>query len=246
MDMKLSGSGVITAGDYEKVRICGSGKMDGLVRCDSLHISGSVNGCELQCREDVIISGSMRLDGNLTADEMETGGSVSIDGDCKVKNEIKCSGSARIEGAVKCGKLCTSGSIDVTKGIEAEEIKIFGSVYCGDLMNAEKINIETKPQSKVNIESIGGNSISIYRNSCKRKSLISRLPLLSRIIGSSGGTAVIKNYIEGDTVAVEGVKAKSVTGRIVTIGEDCKIDLVQYSEQIEIHPKAKVGRQEKI
>ena len=51
MDMKLSGSGVITAGDYEKVRICGSGKMDGLVRCDSLHISGSVNGCELQCRE---------------------------------------------------------------------------------------------------------------------------------------------------------------------------------------------------
>lgn len=113
-------------------------------------------------------------------------------------------------------------------------------------MNAEKISIETVPESRVDIESIGGNSISINRNSYKRKNVISRLPLLSAMTGLSGGTAVIQNSIEGDTVAIEGVKAKSVTGRIVTIGEDCKIDLVQYSEQIKIHPSAKVGRQEKI
>ena len=246
MDMELSGSGVITAGDYEKVRISGSGKMEGLVRCDSLHTAGSVHGCELQCRGDVRTAGSMRLDGSLTADEMATSGSASVGGDCKVKNKLKCSGSTRIGGMVKCGNLCVSGSIDVTKGIEAEEIEISGSVCCGDLMNAEKINIETDPQSRVDIESIGGNSISINQNFYKRKSVISRLPLLSAMIGSSGGTAVIKNSIEGDTVAVEGVKAKSVTGRIVTIGEDCEIDLVQYSEQIKIHPNAKVDRQEKI
>ena len=56
----------------------------------------------------------------------------------------------------------------------------------------------------------------------------------------------MKNAIEADTIALENVKTPRVSGRIVAIGEDCEIDLVQYSEEIEISPKAKVGRTEKI
>ena len=36
------------------------------------------------------------------------------------------------------------------------------------------------------------------------------------------------------------------TGRYIMIGEGCDIDLVQYSENIEISPKAKVKKCEKI
>ena len=52
--------------------------------------------------------------------------------------------------------------------------------------------------------------------------------------------------IEADTVALENVRAPRVSGRVVAIGEDCEIELVQYSEQIEISPRAKVGRTEKL
>ena len=56
----------------------------------------------------------------------------------------------------------------------------------------------------------------------------------------------MKNSVEGDDIALEGVTAPRVSGRVVAIGEGCEIDLVQYSEQVEISPEAKVGRTEKI
>jgi hypothetical protein len=56
----------------------------------------------------------------------------------------------------------------------------------------------------------------------------------------------VKESIEGDEIALEAVSAKSVTGRVVAIGEGCHIQLVQYSESIEISPDAHVERQERI
>ena len=55
-----------------------------------------------------------------------------------------------------------------------------------------------------------------------------------------------KLYVDGDEIALEGVVAPRVSGRVVAIGADCEIELVQYSEQVEISPEAKVGRTERI
>ena len=38
----------------------------------------------------------------------------------------------------------------------------------------------------------------------------------------------------------------SVSGRKVKIGRGCRIDLVRYSESIEVDPDAQVGKQEKV
>ena len=56
----------------------------------------------------------------------------------------------------------------------------------------------------------------------------------------------ISQAIEGDTIAVERVSTPLIVGRIVAIGAGCKVDLVQYSEEIEIHPDAVVKKVEKI
>ena len=56
----------------------------------------------------------------------------------------------------------------------------------------------------------------------------------------------VSESIEGDEIIIEHTNAKTVTGRNVKIGEKCEIGLVQYSESIEISPKAKIGRCEKI
>ena len=71
------------------------------------------------------------------------------------------------------------------------------------------------------------------------------MPLFSALKGGSG-MIFVENSIEGDNVALENVKVPRVSGRVVAIGEDCEIELVQYSDQVEISPKAKVGRTEKI
>ncbi len=60
-------------------------------------------------------------------------------------------------------------------------------------------------------------------------------------ISSSGSGA-----FEKDVIAIEHVNVPKVVGRVVAIGEGCDIELVQYSDEIELHPDAKVGRCEKI
>jgi len=60
------------------------------------------------------------------------------------------------------------------------------------------------------------------------------------------GTVTVRGSIEGDDIFLECVNAPCVSGRAVVIGENCTIDLVQYSESIEISPEARVGRTEKI
>ena len=73
-----------------------------------------------------------------------------------------------------------------------------------------------------------------------------RLPLISRLVGLGGSELTVGELVEGDVVALECVKVPTVVGRVVAIGVGCEIDLVQYSEEVEIDPDAKVGRCEKI
>ena len=242
MDMRISGSGQIGAGEYEKVRISGSGRLNGLVRCESFHASGSAHGEEIECKKEFHVSGSCGFDKKVKAESLSASGSFSCDGDVAVTEKMSCSGSIRVKGSVKCGTLSVSGSTSVGGDLEAEVVNVGGKLNCGGLLNAEEITI--KFDRSMDIGSIGGSKITIYKDSRIKRTI--RLPLLSSLIQDAGGTVRVQNSIEGDCIALESVSAQSVSGRIVAIGADCKIDLVQYSEQVEISPEAVVGKVEKV
>lgn len=244
--MNISGSGKIVAGEYnEKITVSGSGKLDGNVRCLSLSCSGSVKGtANVVCLEDAKISGSCHIEQSLTAKAVSASGSLKIGGDMTVEDNIKASGSLGCEGNIKCAALKCSGSVSVGQEIAAEEIRISGRVKCAGLMNAEKIEIDMSGASMTSsIGSIGGSEIKVYNSNGGKA--ISRMPLLKHIVGGSGSLCV-DELIEGDVIALEYVTSPKVVGRIVAIGEGCDIELLQYSENVEIHPSAKVGKCEKI
>ena len=96
----------------------------------------------------------------------------------------------------------------------------------------------------MNIGSIGGSKIVIVSE--KSSNIFQRLPLFSSIAKATTSGVNVNSAIEGDDVALEYVTCPRVTGRVVAIGQGCNIDLVQYSEEIEIAPDAKVGKVEKI
>ena len=73
-----------------------------------------------------------------------------------------------------------------------------------------------------------------------------KLPLFSALARRASAGVSVVTSIEGDEIALEGVSCPRVTGRIVAIERGCNIELVQYSETVEISPDAKVGRTEKI
>ncbi len=245
MDTKISGSGVIGAGEYENIKISGSAKVRGPIRCKSFAAAGAVGGeGSVECAENFHISGSGSFDGSIKAGSLGISGSFSCENNINTAGEAKCSGSMKCAGNLKGGSVIISGTANIDGDVEAENIRVGGRLNCGGLLNAEEVEIGFV--AGMDIGSIGGSRISIYRshNGGKR---ISRLPLLSSLLSTaSSGRVNVKTAIEGDVIAIEGVSVPRVSGRVVAVGEDCEIDLVQYSEQIEVSPNAKVGKVEKV
>lgn len=238
MDMKIAGSGSITPGEYENICVSGSGKIYGPVRCRSLHASGSVSAeGDIFCEEEVHVSGSGRFCGAVQAGEFHAAGSAHVDGDLTVAGEAKAAGSFRCDGGIRAGVLRLAGGIRVEKDAEAEDARISGGFHCGGLLNAERVELCT--DGSMDIGSIGGSVIRVRWESRGWN-------LRNLFCKNHKGTVTVRGAIEGDDILLECVNAPRVSGRAVVIGENCNIDLVQYSESIEISPDARVGRTEKV
>ena len=240
MDMKISGSGKIPAGEYGEVSISGSGRLYGLVRCEAFSTSGASRGESMVCAGDFRVSGASDFSGNLKIGTLKVSGGFSCDGEVTADGRISCSGTLKCQKNLKCDSLKVSGVLEVAGDIEAEEVRISGHIVCDGLLNAEDIEIVVS--RGMHIGSIGGSKIVIY---CETKE-VKRLPLFSSLVSRATGSVTVASCVEGDDVAVERVTCPRVTGRVVAVGAGCQIDLVQYSEKAEISPEAKVGKLEKI
>ena len=239
MDLNISGSGQISAGEYDNIRISGSGHAQGMVRCNSFQVSGSANGNELVCVNDLHVSGSGNFSGNVTVGSMEISGSFGAN-NLVARERIGISGTGRSAKSVKCRALHVSGTIRATEDIEAETAAVRGIVDCEGLLNAEDLEIEYR--ESMHIGSIGGSKIRVYERPGRGR----QRRFLFFKWKNRYGNVYVKNAIEGDEISLEGVVTPRVSGRVVKIGKNCDIELVQYSESVDIAPEAKVGQTERI
>lgn len=258
MDMKISAIGTVPAGEYENISVSGSAKIVGLVRCSGLHVSGKVKGEAVECSGTIKISGMCKLGQGAEAKDLHISGSFSCT-DITAEETVSVSGIAKCTGFVRCGKLSVSGIVKSGSEIkctemsvsgmtecesaEAENVNVRGVLTCEGLLNAENILIEF--EEGMTIGSIGGSKIIIRKRFGLAQT--ANLPLFSTLTKQKRvGAVCVKNAVEGDDIALECVVCERVSGRTVAIGDGCEIGLVQYTDQIEISPNAKVGRTEKI
>ena len=256
MDMRIAGTGCIGAGEYDDIEISGAGKSEGLIRCKSFDCSGAFSGnSDIECEgkmessgafknigtirtKEFEASGSAKNCGNFTADIIDVSGAFKIEGNCISAVEAEISGGCAVEGNFKAAELEVDGGLRVTGDLEAEKADICGGINCGGLINAEELYIDLSNVTDSKAESIGGCKITIENSGRNR--------VFCFFFKRKMGSMKVAESIEGDEISIEYTSAKTVTGRNVKIGEKCEIGLVQYSESIEISPKAKIGRCEKI
>lgn len=242
MDMRISGSGKVPAGEYNRVSVSGSGSLYGMVRCESFSSSGASHGEHIECSDTFKISGASSFSGDVKANHIGVSGSFSCGGDLVAEEKLSCAGSVKCKGSVKGNQLSVAGALNVRGDVEGEMVKVSGILNCDGLLNAEEIEI--KFEKEMEIGSIGGSKIVIFPKYTERP--IRRIPLFSALTRHAAAGVSVKTSIEGDEIALEGVACPRVTGRVVAIERGCNIDLVQYSETVEISSDAKVGRTEKI
>lgn len=240
--IKSSGAVTIPSGDYDNISVSGSCTLLSDVRCVSFNASGNVGADALECEQDMKTSGNASFSGAVSADNIKASGSFSCRSDVLANDRIGVSGAFSADGRIKCNSLKVSGSLKCRSQIEAEEAKIDGAVKCDGLLNAERLDISCPGFSKtrMHIGSIGGSEISILENN---GAFFKALPYAIR---HTLHKVTVELCIEGDDIRLRHVKCPRVTGGSVVIGEGCEIDLVQYSESIEISPRAHVKKTEKI
>ena len=236
--MQISGSGTIPSGEYSEIRISGSGKLQGNIKCQNFLSSGSCQGEQLICEHTYIASGSVSFSGNISANTIKSSGSFSCQGSITA-NQLNHTGSMQCSNSIKCQQLLINGALKTNEGIEAEELSINGAVSCHDLINAE--NVEINFWDKVSIGSIGGNHIQLHA-----KQKIIKFLWFSLVKDFKLGKACVYNTIEGNQIHLDNTNCPRVSGRVVRIGKGCQIDLVQYTDSIEIHPNANVKKIEKV
>lgn len=238
-DLRIDGSGNASGGVYNKVKINGSGRINGDLECKEFSINGS---------GDVM--------GNIIAEKARVNGSSHMVGDLKAE-ELRISGSADLGGALNAGSLRISGSTTVQKNVDARQIKIDGTLKAsgdcsaeifesngafdiGGLLNADTINVNLYGW-KSRAREIGGGRISVS-------------------LGGSAGFAVLRaiftlglynpsleaDLIEGDEILLENTTARIVRGNNITIGRGCNIDLVEYKGTCQKTDDAKIGEDRKI
>lgn len=247
-DAIISGSGTIVSGRYDDIKISGSGRILGDILCHEVKVSGSAkfNGrveaghfiCSgsAKCLSDIeaskiSVSGSTSIVGKVTGGDVNISGSFKTNNDLNVQS-IVISGSMKTTGLVKAEVVTVKGSLSTEKGSECEVFTAKGHLSMNGLLNAENIKITHGGFSYV--PEIGGETIEISR--FDDSNIFSRI--LSRVFNSRINFKA--DVIEGSAVKIDYTTASVVRGDAVTIGPKCKIDLVEYTEDVQIHPTAKV------
>lgn len=216
MDMRVSGATAMPGGEYGKVSVSGSGKIQGSLRSDSLSCSGAA-----KVQGDVVTgrlssSGDVKIEGNLQADEVSVSGACKVQGDLNGGN-VKLSGSMKVEQNLSARQVKLSGSLSVGSGVEAEEVYADGVVKIDGLLNAETIELHSGHGSTVG--DIGCSQLRV------RKGKGGILHIFSR----SSGYALAVDSIEADCADLEYTRAEVIRARDIRLGEGCYVRRVEYT-----------------
>lgn len=223
--IKISGSGSAGGGEYEEIRISGSGKVTGDVSCNLIKISGSATIEGNLKAIDATVSGSARFTQEVSAENLKVSGSARVESNVTAKR-LKTSGSFTVEGSLSAEEITTSGSLKVANDCNSETFNLTGQCRIGGLLNAGEIDISLEGKSE--IKSIGAEHIKV--------TLLKFGSFIKDIVGlfTDYSGKLICESIEGDEIYLENTICDVVRGGRITIGRGCQIKLVEYSETLDV------------
>ena len=197
-----------------------AGKVDGVGT-----IQGGVYG-------ELDINGVCTVEGDLKAE------SISINGVCTCNGNVEttkfdCDGVMTINGNLRTGTADIDGVVTVNGNkIEADRIDCDGVLSVEGEISADVIDAD----GKLNAYEIVGDRIRI--KSYWKKGIVA---LLFKIGEKTSMKFSKIDLIEGTTIELRGVRAKAVNGHDVTIEKNCKIDSVDASGELRVHPSSQIG-----
>lgn len=216
-DLIINGFGASNGGVFNRVALNGTGTVNTDIECNDFECNGKGNVKGNLHSEKAKISGYAKFAGNINSSILLFEGSSKIEGNIQVKR-LKVSGNASIGGSLKGEEIKIKGRISVGGDCETDVFKGECQFAIGGLLNVD--NMDIKVFGKCRAKEIGGQSIVVRQ---KKSSLF------ASIIKLFFQTSLEAELIEGDHIEIENTNAKVVRGNNVTIGDNRKIGIVEYT-----------------
>ena len=225
---KLRCAGDISAHQtvFNRCKAAGDMKLTGICKADLMSVYGSLSAQMLESR--ILVNNKVqgndrsicRWTGCIKAETLENRYQLAVEFDSEVRHYISC-GLLKWKGELQCESFYSFGDLSA------------------DILNAESVFVLVQEQVRVN--GIEGGHIVVSRQFTpdKRFRSIPQENAYGAIQGS-GAVAEVAS-IEGDRIEVENVKAESISGMDVTVGDLCIIERVEYSNSIQVSEKAIVN-----
>ncbi|AST91564.1 MULTISPECIES: polymer-forming cytoskeletal protein [Sutcliffiella] len=239
-DLKINGSMVVSGGSFNEVSINGKGTINGDVQCKEFKINGA---CD--------------VNGKLKAETGVIRGNTNVEEDLYI-GDFSVYGNATLQGNLYTSLFNVKGSCSVEKSINAEVIKPYGRLKVGDSCRADNFiargvfDINDTLDSKIIDVTINGgkcsaNVIKGEQVSVKLKGEEGFLKVLKSLFSFGDDRGTLKaNEIIGNDIQLAATKAKLVKGDRITLNDGCDIELVEYTESLEIVGKARVIESKKV
>lgn len=216
-DLIINGFGSSNGGECHFVTINGKGTIKGDISATKIEVNGQASFQGVIHTKKLEINGSATLENTIYADKL------SIDGHATCKsnitsNKLRVAGFASIKGNVKSEDISIEGKTTIDGNCDAEYFKVLGPIKITGTLNAEEIKIE--PKWKCEINEIGCKNIKVKYEKDPFWNVLESLVTTTLTVGT----------IEGDNIHLENTTAKVVRGKNITIGKNCNIQLVEYTD----------------
>ncbi len=192
-------------------------KMDGVTSCN-----GGTYG-------DAHITGVNKIHGDLTCNSLHIEGVSTIVGQLTT-GPAHLAGTCKVSGSVKTEDFSFYGVVTVNGDMQCETLTAEGALDVSGALNAEDIRLVMSHSSQV--REVYGHSFSLI---CIHGSVWLSLLRARR----QGFTSEL---VECDEVSVEHSQIKTLRGARVRVGPKCRIELLEYSESLDVDKTSVVDK----
>ncbi|MEF7439094.1 polymer-forming cytoskeletal protein [Paenibacillus lautus] len=227
-DLKITGTGSSSGGQYGKVRIDGAGQVNGDLDCRELTGNGTMSLNGDVAADTIRVNGSGTIKGNVDAEELHVAGSLSVKRGVRSRS-IFIGGHCSIHGDSESKRLDVTGNLRSHGDVRSEAAAFHGGFKIDGRLHVGTADIRLLGRCLA--QEIVGDRITIRK---KGKRLWEMLSLPLR------GTRLEARIIEGDVLDLEYVEADVVRGNRVILGPGCEIRQVEYRDELTQHPEAQV------
>ncbi|MGL5634607.1 MAG: hypothetical protein ACRCX8_15380 [Sarcina sp.] len=229
LNLEVKAFEVVKGGEYDDVTLLGNAKIKGDVTAKVVEISGIGN-----------------IGGEITAENLMISGTFLGEKDVNLKNSINSKGTTTLNKGLNCTEIIGLGELTVKGNCKFTNAKIMGKFSSKGIITGNKLSImgqvdmssdirvndvQIEFLEKSNVNDIIADNIAIQTKKEEKKGLLGKLQLKTKFKC---------NEIRAKNVCIENVDCKVIVADVVEIGENCKVERVEYIDKFEFDKSSEV------